>query len=544
MQTSLQDNGHNSVGLQGELGAEVFVADDDRHRAVGGVQHDKHQTAVRVFERDRMQVLGIFCGCRAYGTALNEFREVSDGVVDRGVDEFFLLGIVQDGGIAPRGLVLEHHTRAGDGLVAAVVERAAFFAQQQIPVTERGGEVVEIFADLDPVTFGKGEQVGGDVAAVFCADQRFVVPFVHEAQSLEMIARIPVMRYAPHALLHRLGGEDVLCAVVDTFFVVIPDHDLEVGEPLFVERGDEVLLDKFAFLLRRVTAAFPRLTRVRLVLDGDCRDGDTLGCHRFDVFRVVVRPHALIFFFQFTAAGDVLALLHVRRRTPGRGEQDDLLAAEVDSVLDEGNDVFPFTVDGEGGQILVAVFDVGVNVEREVAGIDVRSAKVVGDTVLAREVLFQKVLLLRRGEQGIVVCGGLGERAAEADYRLVIELVEHVDDTVFGGGIVVAVFDKFFLEIAVLRGDGTNNFHTTHSLFFARMISKRAAVLACLVIFYSTKFFRCMTRRFSFFFWTIFAVVSVFVDVILEALAGNAHLTETGDAGVVVLGDIILAFVG
>lgn len=39
-------------------------------------------------------------------------------------------------------------------------------------------------------------------------------------------------------------------------------------------------------------------------------------------------------------------------------------------------------------------------------------------------------------------------------------------------------------------------------------------------------------------------MVSVFVDVILEALVGNAHLTETGDAGVVVLGDIILRLLG
>ena len=188
--------------LHHELCANVVVSYNGGELAVRGAHHHKDDAAVGVLKCYRVDVFGIFCGGNSHSTALNELGEVTDVVVNRSENKLLGFGIVKNGRVASCRLVLKHDACNSGGACGTVVERSAFFAQEQIPVAKTCGEVVKVSNKFFTVSFGKRDGVFIDGAAVFGAEQNLAEFLVHEAHAFKVVARIPVVTNCPNAVLY------------------------------------------------------------------------------------------------------------------------------------------------------------------------------------------------------------------------------------------------------------------------------------------------------------------------------------------------------
>ena len=445
----LQNHRHHRVGLHGELGANVVVSYNGGELAVRGAHHNKDDAAVGVFESDGVDVLAISGGSDSHGSALYELGKMSNVIVNGSENKFFGFGVVKDGSVAACRLVLKYDSRNRGGACGTVVEGSAFFAQEQVPVAKSCGKVVKVAAKLFAVSFSKRDGVLVNRSAVLGAEQNLAELFVHKSHAVKVVARIPVVANRPNTILDRLGREDLFGAVINALFVVVPNDDFDVGETFVIENGGEVFFNEFALIVGGVIAALPGLARDRLVLNGDCGNGNALFCHRLDVLGIVSCPALLVFFLQGAAAENAFVILHKCRGAPRGCEQNELILAIFQSVFDKGDDIFFVALEREGFELLVAALNVSVNVEREVAGVDMRSAKVVADAVFAGEIALQKELFLLIGELRIIVSRRLGKSAAKAQNALIFKLVKHVDNAHFGSFGGVACFNGCLLKIKV-----------------------------------------------------------------------------------------------
>ena len=183
-----QNHRHHGVRLHGELGANVVVSYNGGELAVRGAHQHENDTAVGVFESDGVDIFAISCGGDAYGSALNKLGEVSNVVVNRSEDKFLGFGVVKDGRVAASRLVLKNNACNRGGACGTVVERAAFFAQEQVPVAQPCGKVVKVAAKLLAVSFGKRDGVFIYRAAVLGAEQNLTELFMHKSHAVKVVA--------------------------------------------------------------------------------------------------------------------------------------------------------------------------------------------------------------------------------------------------------------------------------------------------------------------------------------------------------------------
>ena len=230
------------MGLHGELGANVVVSYNSGELAVRGAHQNEHDAVIGVFERHSVDVFAVSCGSNSLSTALYELGEMSNIVVDRRENKLLVFGVVKNGGVATGRLIFKYYTCNSGGSCRTVVERAAFFAQEQIPVAKTCGKVVKVANELLAVSFSKRDGVFVNRAAVFGAEQNLAVLFVNKSHTFKVVARIPVVTNRPNAILNRFRGEDLFGTVINALFVVVPNDDLDIGKTLVIKnRGENFL---------------------------------------------------------------------------------------------------------------------------------------------------------------------------------------------------------------------------------------------------------------------------------------------------------------
>ena len=255
--------------------------------------------------------------------------------------------------------------------------------------------------------------------------------------------------------VHVQGGLAVgehLCRTVEhLLLVVVPDEGLHVVEPLRAQGGLQMLVEELALLTRAVEAGFPCLDGLRLVLHRHAADVHALGPVRGDRTGHHARPQVV------HAAAQVPAVLHhvsglrPRGRAPGGGYE---LEVGVDRLrsLDQGKHVGPVVVDGEALEGFVGLVHVRAGREGEIAALDGEPAEAVA-VVLFGEAQLEEALL-----RGIVhlrehVSRRLGERGAEAQEGLVLDVRVHLHEVHLGGHRRRENLHVRFLEPAVAVGD-------------------------------------------------------------------------------------------
>ena len=189
--------------MHNEFGANVVVSYNGGEFSVRGAHHNEDDAAVGVFEGNGVDIFAVSCGSNSLGSALNELGEVTDVVVNRSENKLTGLGVIENGSVASCRLILKYDACNCGGSCGTVVEGAAFFAQEQVPITQTCGEVVEVANKFFAVSFGKRDGILIDGTAVLGAEQNLAEFFVHEAHALKVVARIPVVTNRPNAILNR-----------------------------------------------------------------------------------------------------------------------------------------------------------------------------------------------------------------------------------------------------------------------------------------------------------------------------------------------------
>ena len=216
--------------MHNEFGTNVVVTNNCRQLSVRGAHHNENDGAIGVFECHSVDIFAVSCSGDAFCAALNKLGEVTNVVVNGSENKLLCFGVIENGRVAAGCLILKYDACNGGGACGAVVERSAFFAQEQVPVAKTCGEVIEVANELFAVSFGKADGVFVNGATVFGAEQNLAELFVHESHAVKVVARIPVVTNRPNAILNRFGGEDLLGTVVNAFFVVVPNDDFDIGK--------------------------------------------------------------------------------------------------------------------------------------------------------------------------------------------------------------------------------------------------------------------------------------------------------------------------
>ena len=241
--------------MHNEFGTNVVVTNNCRQLSVRGAHHNENDGAIGVFECHSVDIFAVSCSGDAFCAALNKLGEVTNVVVNGSENKLLCFGVIENGRVAAGCLILKYDACNCGCSCGTVVERSAFFAQEQVPVAKTCGEVIEVANELFAVSFGKADGVFVNGATVFGAEQNLAELFVHESHAVKVVARIPVVTNRPNAILNRFGGEDLLGTVVNAFFVVVPNDNLNVGKTFLVEDGGEVFFDEFALIVGGVVAA-------------------------------------------------------------------------------------------------------------------------------------------------------------------------------------------------------------------------------------------------------------------------------------------------
>lgn len=214
--------------MHGELGANVVVSYNGGKFAVRGAHQYENNTAVGVFESDGVDVFAISGGGDAYGSALYELGKMPNVIINGRKNKLFGFGVVKDGRVAASRLVLKNNACNRGGACGTVVERSAFFAQEQVPIAKTCGKVVKVTAKLFAVSLGKRDGILVNRSAVLGAEQNLAELFVHKSHAVKVVARIPVVTNRPNAILDRFGRKDLFGTVINALFVVVPNDDLDV----------------------------------------------------------------------------------------------------------------------------------------------------------------------------------------------------------------------------------------------------------------------------------------------------------------------------
>lgn len=141
--------------MHGELCANVVVSDNCGEFSVRGAHHNENDAVIGIFERHGVDVFAVSCGSNSLSTALNKLGEMSNVVVNGGENKLFCFGVVENGRVAACRLVLKYDACNRGGTCRTVVEGAAFFAQEQIPVAKSSGKVVKVANKLFAVSLDR-----------------------------------------------------------------------------------------------------------------------------------------------------------------------------------------------------------------------------------------------------------------------------------------------------------------------------------------------------------------------------------------------------
>ena len=203
--------------------------------------------------------------------------------------------------------------------------------EQDVPIGPSLGPRIEIVDHRPPVRFAQApSSIRGRIEARRCAlgeeDVLVGVELMHQRDVVVHLRStrpvlVPVKRDSPNVLRRRGVVEDRLGPLDDQVAVMVPDHDVDVAQPLLCHHRPEVIFEKIPLVRRLIDTRFPRLRRHRLILNGDAPDRHARLPVALDELREVEGPGAVVLGAQMAAMQHVVVVLHVCRRTPGARKQ-------------------------------------------------------------------------------------------------------------------------------------------------------------------------------------------------------------------------------
>jgi hypothetical protein len=199
---------------------------------------------------------------------------------------------------------------------------------------------------------------------------------------------------------------------------VIPGDDLLVSQPLALHRWTKIVLQKVAFLFRRVNARLPPLRSHRFVLNGDSPDWDSFRMICLDEPRVVIRPGLVELGLELAAVQNIVVVFHECRRAPRTREDIQPSATGGQHFLDKRYAEFLVVSDAERLQLFVALIDVRVTTTREVATVNVGARQLVANTAGLVEMRIEKFALFGLWQHGKRLRRSIGQSSANTQKGL------------------------------------------------------------------------------------------------------------------------------
>src|SRR5450759_667746 len=286
------------------------------------------------------EVVAVGSADDAFGAGTDEAGELAQNVVRGVVGDFAGGGVGVDDGVS---------VHAGD---IAGMTRAVVLVEDQVPDIPALGPVIEVGDDAPGEAQGGGP---GAADAAFGVEEMFVGKgIVDDANVIEVVAGIPVEGGTPDVS----GGFLVIVCGLDTLVyeaaIVIPDHELDVGEAGFFEGGPEEVLDEVTLFIGGEDAGFPDLDGKRLILNGQAPHGNALGGVGLDILDVVVGPSLVVFGLELAAVEHFAVGFHPVGGAPRRGVKLEFALGGGLGTLDERDAVLAVVVYGEILEFLVA----------------------------------------------------------------------------------------------------------------------------------------------------------------------------------------------
>src|SRR5579859_3731452 len=319
----------------------------------------------------------------------------------------------------------------------AGVTRAVVLVEDQVPHVPALSPIIEVGDDA------LGEAQGGGPGAAnttFGVKEMFVREgIVNHANVIEVVAGIPVEGGSPDVP----GSFAVVVRGLDPFVdkaaIVVPDHELDVGEAGFFKGGAQEILDEVAFFIGGEDAGFPGLGGESLILNRQAPYGNALGGVSLDVFYVVVGPGLVVFGLEFATMQHFAVGFHPAGRAPGRSIKLEVAPGGSLRAFDERDAVLAVVVDGEVLEFPVADgVIIGVHVAGVVAAVDRGAAEGITVAFNGIEAGFEELFLGVRGEPGEDGSGGIRKGATKTQDALEGLLV--IDDD--RGDVLVGLLER------------------------------------------------------------------------------------------------------
>ena len=208
---------------------------------------------------------------------------------------------------------------------------------------------------------------------------------------------------------------------------MVPYREHDVPESLPSQLRGEEAEQEVPFLLRRVSAGFPALDGVRLILHRHGEDAVSAPSVLQRVPAHIPGPASAVFGAQLSAAGALRAVLHIRRGRPGREHQLEPRTGP-DYVVQHGEDVLARALKRKALKRRVILQRVrAVGLRRKVAAVDMAPGQRIAQPLLpvAGPDDFGPEL---GGQSGVHIRRGVGDGSAEAEEGLKAFLRIQVED--------------------------------------------------------------------------------------------------------------------